>query len=176
MIIITGRSSNHRYGEPQSDERWILNDQYKDSRTKVIGKAIGDCVSKKNEFAGKKAQDIITFKNTYTPENWNAAILYNYVYAAINRKNLPKKQKTSEQDKESVYFNAVRGVKKVLGKKFTKTQKYYEEYYKDSLEVIEKSLNQAVQYIQDYADALNLDASLCDFRQSKQAYDGAHLL
>ena len=69
--------SQHREIDPYfwcetSEDSWILDDKYKDSRTKVIGKAI----------------DIITFERTnpetYGPENWNAVILYNYVHEAIN--------------------------------------------------------------------------------------------
>ena len=34
---------------------WILGKYYEESRTRVIGKAIGDCVANKGEFKGKKA-------------------------------------------------------------------------------------------------------------------------
>ena len=71
-----------------AEQKWILNDKYKDSRTKVIGKAIGDCVAGEGAFEDKTPEDIITFKDTnpetYGPENWNAVILYNYVHEAIN--------------------------------------------------------------------------------------------
>lgn len=36
---------------------------------------------------------------------------------------------------------------------------------------LQNGLNQAVEDIQKYVDALNLDNSLCAFRQRKQAYD-----
>ena len=71
-----------------SEDSWILDDKYKDSRTKVIGKAIGDCVAGEGAFANKKSGEIITFERTnpaeYEQENWNAVILYNYVHEAIN--------------------------------------------------------------------------------------------
>ena len=67
---------------------WILDKYYEDSRTKVIRKAMGDCVADKNEFKGKEATDSITFEKTfsetYKPANWNAVILYNYVHESIN--------------------------------------------------------------------------------------------
>ena len=68
--------------EKISDTQWILDDKYKDSRTKVIGKAIGDCVAGEGAFANKTSEEIITFKDTdpktYKQRNWNAVILYNY--------------------------------------------------------------------------------------------------
>ena len=77
-----------QYLGKQKEYSWILDDKYKDSRTKVIGKAIGDCVAGEGAFEDKTPKDIITFKDTnpetYGPENWNAVILYNYVHEAIN--------------------------------------------------------------------------------------------
>ena len=79
--------------------KWITKDEkYKKSKTKVIGKAIADCVTGENEFEGKTADNIITFDNqpnsakkyidpkNYKPEHWNAVILYNYVHEMINCK------------------------------------------------------------------------------------------
>ena len=56
---------------------WIKNPYYWASIVKVIGKAVGDCVTGGNEFKGKKYGNVITFAKTnfesYTPENWNAS-------------------------------------------------------------------------------------------------------
>ena len=38
---------------------WIKNDYYWNSIVKVIGKAIGDCVTSEHEFKGKKPGEIL---------------------------------------------------------------------------------------------------------------------
>ena len=45
------------------DYYWILDQEYEESRTKVIGEAIGDCVAGKNEFAKKGQNQRITNLN-----------------------------------------------------------------------------------------------------------------
>ena len=58
---------------------WITDGYYSGSVRNVIGKAIADCLTEDNEFAGKKAGDVITFDvdaKTFTAENWNAVDLW----------------------------------------------------------------------------------------------------
>ncbi len=57
---------------------WITEGKYNESIRNVIGKAIADCLTEDNEFAGKKAGDVITFDvdaKTYTAENCNVVVL-----------------------------------------------------------------------------------------------------
>ena len=152
---------------------WILDDKYKDSRTKVIGKAIGDCVAGEGAFANKKPYDIITFGNTepqdYKPENWNAVILYNYVHEAINGEAF-KEFFTGDKVilSEETYTRQISDVKAVLGDKLDTITKFYE---KNLIYNLDETLKNAVEDIQKYVQALKLDKYLYDFRASKHAYD-----
>ena len=57
------------------DEPWFVDPEYEESIKKVIGEAIADCVTNRNEFKDKKAGDLITFEGQdenyigYTREN-----------------------------------------------------------------------------------------------------------
>ena len=109
-----------------TNQHWILEPEYKNSRTKVIGQAIADCVTGENEFAGKKPNDIITFKGTkpetYKQKHWNAVILYNYIHARINGGNQSGK------------------VKEVLKDKIEMIQSHYAEYFlKEDLKYTENN-------------------------------------
>ena len=161
--------------EREEEHSWILDDYYKESRTRVIGKAIGDCVADEGEFKGKKADDIITFENTrpelYKPENWNAVILYNYVHEAINRNGL--------YENMDVYFDDMSNVSLVLQDKLETIKRHYENYYRghikngdaDKLIVsLQGNLDDAVNDIQKYVDALSLYEDLYEFRTNKQQY------
>ena len=66
-------------------DNWITEEEYRESIIKVIGQAIADCITEKEEFANKKATDVITFAVTpkdtpYSPKHWNAVILFNYLH------------------------------------------------------------------------------------------------
>ena len=143
------REDASHYNE-HKDSHWILEPKYKDSRTKVIGKAIADCVTGENEFKDKNAADIITFEGTkpetYKQKHWNAVILYNYIHAMINEENSSAK------------------VKKVLKYKLGQLKTYYGNQYNEDID-------KAVAYIQDYVYALVLYDELVRFRESKQKYD-----
>ena len=162
---------------------WILNDKYKDSRTKVIGKAIGDCVAGEGAFAKKPPEDIITFERTnpetYGPENWNAVILYNYVHEAINGTAFGEYDKAFDEKIDDVndlpgFFlkmvecaEQMSDVRKVLENKL----KTIEEFYKNEYSLKNIDLTKAVQDIQQYVSALGLAATLRDFRNQKRQYD-----
>ncbi|MBQ2174260.1 MAG: hypothetical protein II453_04010 [Alphaproteobacteria bacterium] len=66
---------------------WFIAEKYDKSIKQVIGKAIADCVANMNEFKDKNAGDCVIFARTspkdYSPENWNAVLLYNYVNDVI---------------------------------------------------------------------------------------------
>ena len=169
---------NYKYKQTYNDDykhSWILDKYYEKSRTRVIGKAIGDCVANKNEFADKSYNDIITFdektlQKEYKPENWNAVILYNYVHEAINGDNFPEDSNSYNKD--------ILNVKEVLGNKLDKIKAYYEHYYQKHiknnakklghlLDSLKGNLNNAVNDIQKYVDALKLNEYLLVFRQCK---------
>ena len=61
-----------------SEHGWIRDDYYNDSITKVIGEAIADGITRRNEFEKRGFGGVVTFDHTkpegYSPENWNAVI------------------------------------------------------------------------------------------------------
>ncbi|MBQ3946121.1 MAG: hypothetical protein II670_11020, partial [Alphaproteobacteria bacterium] len=161
--------------EREEEHSWILDDYYKESRTKVIGKAIGDCVAAKGYFEHKEAADIITFENTlpelYERKNWNAVILYNYVHEAINRDDLPEGLYE--------YYKYASSVKEVLKNKLKLIKTCYENYYRGHIkngdadkliDSLQGNLDDAVNDIQKYVDALSLYEDLYEFRTNKQQY------
>ena len=158
-----------------AEQKWILDDKYKDSRTKVIGKAIGDCVAGEGAFANKTSKDIITFEKTnpetYGAENWNAVILYNYVHEVINGKTF-KKLLSFDDKKNRYYYNSdkwgeytgqTRKVSGVLQDKLKEIKKYYKGRYDTELE-------DAVNDIQKYVEALELNEWLLYFGETETNY------
>ena len=147
--------------------KWILEPKYKESRTKVIGKAIADCVTGENEFEGKTADNIITFDNqpnsakkyidpkNYKPEHWNAVILYNYVHEMINCKI---------GSDHNQYLQSTADVKSVLMSKMEKIKLHYNNKH-------DSELNKAVGNIQKYVEALWLQEALYQFGVSRQIYN-----
>ncbi len=77
--------------DPDGEHSWIKNtDKYWKSIVKVIGKAIGDCVTKQNEFANPTENELIVFEASperYERKHWNAVLLYNFVYQIITKNN-----------------------------------------------------------------------------------------
>ena len=77
------KANNIIYYKPEKGKNaWIKNAHYRNSIIKVIGKAIGDCVTGDNEFKDKQLSDIITFTADplrYEQKHWNAVVLYNLV-------------------------------------------------------------------------------------------------
>ena len=154
--------------DPDNEHKWILgtpnNDKYKDSRTKVIGKAIGDCVAEKNEFKDMRSDDIITFENAtsepkdYEQKHWNAVILYNYVHEMINGNNLPA-DKAGYSDQTQNVYNMLKH------DKMQQLYTYYKQYDQTGLK-----LSRAIRDIQQYVDALKLNEYLYEFRTSKWKY------
>ena len=158
--------------------KWILGDFYKDSRTKVIGKAIGDCVAGEGAFANKTSEEIITFKDTdpktYKQRNWNAVILYNYIHEAINGTAFKEfftagcDAKKNKKNKKN-YVKQLSEVGGVLKNKLEKLKKHYEQCCGEKYT---KRLDKAVEHIQKYVNTLSLIGYLYDFKVTKQKYDG----
>ena len=124
---------------------WITDEYYSESIRNIIGKAIADCITGTNEFAGKTAEQTITFdvdhrKNKYTEANWNAVVLCNLIHIchceylvtgkcnmtqAFNEVEARIKQKYAEIEKIFTKIqNAIRDIKE-----YTKML-YLEEYFK----------------------------------------------
>ena len=161
--------------EDQGDV-WILDKKYKDSRTKVIGKAIGDCVAGEGAFANKTPEGIITFEDTdpktYKQRNWNAVILYNYIHEAINGEAFKKfftGDKNAVESAKKDYAEQLFDVEGVLKNKLEKLKEHYEaECGKKYI----KRLDKAVEHIQKYVSTLGLAGCLYNFGLSKVKYDG----
>jgi len=149
----------------ETQHAWIKNGYYWDSIVKVIGKAIGDCVTEENEFKGKNIGgklEVIEFANPkvfeYSRENWNAVMLYNYVNVKIN---LPG-DAHSDQELLKFCLNTV--------------YQHYEEKYKNiynnekaKKELYEK-LSQSKNDICMYIEALDMGSGLSAVAECKQQY------
>ena len=148
---------------------WILDDFFKDSKENVIGEVIGDCVAGKNKFEGLKADDIIMVKGDCIDEceqaDWNELILYNYIHEAINGN-----------------LNEAKDVRHVLGDKLTSIEKYCIYYYSGKysedqeqagayITNINQYIDNAVEIVQCYVNALKLNEYLFQFRECKRKYD-----
>ena len=126
-----------------ADEAWIKKEYYKNSIRKVIGIAIADCITESNEFTKKNEAGIILFDadpTRYTPENWNAVILYNYLY----------------EIKHDFINNSTREKNTIFNELFDKVYEHYSNTYRvaNLWEKIEK----AVSDIKEYDKALNIKA------------------
>ena len=97
--------------------------------------------------------------------------MYNYVHEAINRSNLYRTGKSHSND--------ISSVKEVLKNKLKLIKTCYENYYRghikngdaDKLIVsLQGNLDDAVNDIQKYVDALSLYEDLYEFRTNKQQY------
>ena len=126
-----------------SKNEWYQAEQYSDSIYNVIANAMADCKMQRNEFRKTVPKDgIIEFEATpdkvsYTPENWNASVLWNFLEEAIHgRLNTGVENKFSKKCIEAV------------GDRIAK-------YYKD-IDGIEDLVNKAVSDIHEYAEALGL--------------------
>ncbi len=124
---------------------WFIAEKYDKSIKQAIGKAIADCVANMNEFKDKNARDCIIFARTspkdYSPENWNAVLLYNYVNDVIKGK-----KGTTQQMLDDC-------AKRIEG--------YYERKGLD----VKNSLIKARLDIKAYIEALNMEEKLITFAE-----------
>ena len=150
-----------------SKNEWYQAKQYSDSIYNVIANAIADCKMRRNEFDKRNGvygpyADIITFsvgtmsengyefarqnpkffedikEKRYTPKNWNALVLYNFLEEAIH-----KGVKTTIQDEDLFSDKCIEAVGEVL--------KELEGKY-----VHTEEIDRAVSDIKEYANALGL--------------------
>ena len=169
-ICCANREDVIKSNETYKNYSWIRDKNYKDSRSKVIGEAIGDCVAGKNEFAGKTAEDIITFEGTspenYEQKHWNAVILYNYFNAVVDSSKINPDQIGNRE-----YPEWTSNVQSGLNSKVHDIYKRYENDYNSNKKLLCQNLKQAIKNIQQYVNALDLCEVLCEFNVSKKKYD-----
>ncbi|MBQ9335427.1 MAG: hypothetical protein IJS10_02700, partial [Alphaproteobacteria bacterium] len=81
------RANAGYYDKSLRKDKWYNDKIYEDSIYKVIPQAIADCLQKKAEF--ENVGEIVTFEakdhTGYSPENWNAVVLWNYLEYAIHK-------------------------------------------------------------------------------------------
>ena len=66
------------------ESRWITDEYYSESIRNVIGEAIADCVTERNEFAGKSETDVMSFAveaTSYTARDCSPFHERPYLYA-----------------------------------------------------------------------------------------------
>ena len=156
---------------------WIKKKKYWDSIVKVIGKAIGDCVTRDNEFKDKQLSDIITFTATpegYKPENWNAVVLYNLVeytkrnvrYECCLEDNTLYAEPKKLENYKTISFDQIED----------DLTKYYTNYYKingysDLIGKLKDDIKKAINDIKQYDNALGLTKILRQTMQTAYTYD-----
>ena len=127
---------------------WFVKTSYDESIKKVIGKAIADCVTNMNEFDAKRLDKVITFKANplgYSPENWNAVVLYNYVNVAVMIKDeLDKDKKSTNQILDMCMRNLKQYYKLTLGNR-----------YGDIEDKLAKAKKDITRYVNDMNFAIN---------------------
>ena len=142
------------------DNSWIKDEiTYGDSIRKVIGEAIGKCITDTGEYAGVKQNDVITFNGTpkqvvnYTAANWNAVVLWNYLNAlkwcVIN--GTPFENEAG--------FNIIR-------------EQLYNHYSKYNVDDLWNKLNKAISDIKAYFEELDLESEMYNFVKTAQAIKG----
>ena len=129
---------------------WITKEKYRESIIKVIGNAIADCITEKEEFANKGAGDVITFdvtprEITYTQQNWNAVILWNYLH------QLKADYKNSIDRSTDEVYKAI----------YVAVVAYYRDNYQ--VENLEDSVRIAISTIKAYDNALSLTEEMRKF-------------
>ena len=126
---------------------WITKTEYSESIRNVIGKAIADCITEKNEFAGKKENEVIKFdadptKVKYSKANWNAVVLWNLIHVCKQ-----EYKKSDEFDIEKAFKTVKERVKK--------------EY--KAIDAINTKIEDAIHDIKSYEYELALGTQLKEF-------------
>ena len=134
---------------------WITKTEYSESIRNVIGKAIADCITEKNEFAGKKENEVIKFKADptkvkYSPANWNAVVLWNLIHVC--------KQEYKKYDEFDMEFDSEFDIEKAFK---TVGERVKEEY--KAIDAINTKIEDAIHDIRSYEYKLALGAQLKEF-------------
>lgn len=130
---------------------WITDELYSESIRNVIGKAIADCITEKNEFANKGAEDVITFdvdptRHEYSQKNYNALVLWNLIHVYNSQLKANEECDTNK---------ALAEVKRRIKDKY------------NTVADIDQALDKAVGYINQYATALDLKQHFTQFYETK---------
>ena len=133
-------------------DSWIKDTKYEESITKVIGEAIGKCLSDTGEFVNKNSGDTVTFAVTpeqteYTPENWNAVVLWNYL----------------NQLKWNFVKNRGFGSDEIFNRTYNAVFRYYNDDYADIITDLDDKIQKAISDIKEYAKALDLESYMQQF-------------
>ena len=134
---------------------WITKTEYSESIRNVIGKAIADCITEKNEFAGKKENEVIKFdadptKVKYSKANWNAVVLWNLIHVC--------KQEYKKYDEFDMEFDSEFDIEKAFK---TVGERVKEEY--KAIDAINTKIEDAIHDIRSYEYKLALGAQLKEF-------------
>ena len=142
-------------------EQPLTISKYRKSIVNVIGHAIADCVTMKNEFAERKGvKRLILFDvnpNKYSPENWNAVVAFNYIDVMINTDLYNwTKNKTKHEIRKEVFTKISEAV--------------IDHYTKKNIKVddIVGKLRRAVNDIVEYDKQLNLMQALSEFCNTRK--------
>ena len=158
---------------------WIKKSIYDTSIKKVIGKAIGDCVTSENEFQGKESGGVVTFEVSpinleYSIANWNAVVLYNLVeyvkrsvrYGNCKRNNTVYAIPEGFEKYEKVTFEQI---KEDLIAHYTTL--YQNAGYANKVSELKESIGLAISDIKKYDSALKLVSTLEKVMQTAYQYD-----
>ena len=130
---------------------WITDELYSESIRNVIGKAIADCITEKNEFQNKGKKAVITFdvdprKHKYSQQNYNALVLWNLIHVYNSQLKANEECDTNK---------ALAEVKRRIKDKY------------NTVADIDQALDKAVGYIKQYATALDLKQHFTQFYETK---------
>ena len=142
---------------------WITKTEYSESIRNVIGKAIADCLTEDNEFAGKKENEVIKFKADptkvkYSPANWNAVVLWNLIHVC--------KQEYKKYDEFDMEFDSEFDIEKAFK---TVGECVKNEYSK--IENINKMVNDSIEQINEYVQKLHFVTYFKNFLKTKKDLD-----
>ena len=157
---------------------WIKKSIYDTSIKKVIGKAIGDCVTCENEFQGKEYGGVVTFEKTtpwtYEQKHWNAVVLYNLVeyekrsvrYKSCKQNNTMYAIPEGFEKYEKVTFEQI---EQDLIAHYTTL--YQNAGHANKISELKDSIGLAISNIKEYDSALKLVSTLTNVMNTAYQYD-----
>ena len=165
-------------GPNSGQHSWIKKSIYDTSIKKVIGKAIGDCVTGENEFQGKEYGGVVKFEKTipwtYERKHWNAVVLYNLV--EYEKRSV--RYKSCKQN--NTMYAIPEGFEKYEKVTFEQIEQDLIEHYKElyqkaghanNISELKDSIGLAISDIKKYDSALKLVSTLEKVMQTAYQYD-----
>ena len=174
------KANNAILEEPDKGQHsWIKKAFYEKSIKKVIGKAVGDCVTGQNEFSDKGDGGVITFKvspinQKYSRANWNAVVLYNLVeyvkrsvrYKSCKQNNTMYAIPNGFEKYENVTFKQIEAD---LIDFYTKL--YRGHGFDNKISELEDNIKLAINDITSYDNALQLSSTLTKIMDTAYQYN-----